>query len=517
MSSSGPRVKQKRRQFSLKEKVDILTELSNGKKQVDLCRERDIAPSTVATILKDRDKIMKLHRESQLAPSRKRLRLGDFQEVDDAVLTWFKDARQHDVPLSGPIIQEKARQFAFALDISGFDASAGWLYRFRQRNGIAWQVACGKEKAADTESAVTWRNDNFQEIVEAFSPDDVFNADETACFYQLLPDKTMNFKGEKCKGGKKSRLRVSVLFCCNSTGTEKLKPLVIGKSAKPRCLKNVVSLPCDYRANKKAWMTRELFTQWLLQLDDAMKKKGRKILLIVDNCSAHVVNVRLSNVKLEFLPPNCTSLLQPLDQGIIRCVKAEFRKRLVQRLLINIRLKLPTEVNIRQAAEMLTGSWWSVKASTISNCWRRAGLFKTSPVPQESEDREELNPELWDELTEKLPFDTAVTFDDYVDCDSAAATSAELTTEDIVNQVRGQEQCDDEDDAEDADTVSTHEEEATVSSSDALVSIEKIRLFLGRCEDVPDDVHKKVEDVESFVLQRLSSTRQKKITDFFKQ
>lgn len=161
MSYSGPRVKQKRRQFSLKEKVDILTELSNGKKQVDLCRERDIAPSTVATILKDRDKIMKLHRESQLAPSRKRLRLGDFQEVDDAVLTWFKDARQHDVPLSGPIIQEKARQFAFALDISGFDASAGWLYRFRQRNGIAWQVACGKEKAADTESAVTWRNDNF--------------------------------------------------------------------------------------------------------------------------------------------------------------------------------------------------------------------------------------------------------------------------------------------------------------------------------------------------------------------
>lgn len=83
--------------------------------------------------------------------------------------------------------------------------------------------------------------------------------------------------------------------------------------------------------------------------------------------------------------------------------------------------------------------------------------------------------------------------------------------------MRGQEQCDDEDDAEDADTVSTHEEEATVSSSDALVSIEKIRLFLGRCEDVPDDVHKKVEDVESFVLQRLSSTRQKKITDFFKQ
>ncbi|XP_050049998.1 tigger transposable element-derived protein 6-like [Dermacentor andersoni] len=289
MSSPGPRVKKKRRQFSLKEKVEILMQLNAGRKQVDLCRERDIPPSTMATMLKDREKILKLHRESQLAPSRKRLRLGNYQNVAAAVLTWFKDARQNDVPLSGPIIQEnlKALQFTAALDISGFDASAGWLYCFWQRNGIAWQVACGEEKAADAESAVARWNEHFQEIIKSFSPDDVFNGDETAFFYQLLPDKIMNFKGDRCKGGKKSCFRVSVLFCCNSTGTEKLKPPVVGKSAKPHCLKNVVSLPCDYRANQKAWITRGLFTQWLPQLDDTMKKKDRKI-LTVDNCSAHM-------------------------------------------------------------------------------------------------------------------------------------------------------------------------------------------------------------------------------------
>ncbi|KAK8756522.1 hypothetical protein V5799_000780 [Amblyomma americanum] len=93
----------------------------------------------------------------------------------------------------------------------------------------------------------------------------------------------------------------------------------------------------------------------------------------------------------------------------------------------------------------------------------------------------------------------------YVDSDSAAATSAELTTEDIVNQVREQD---------DANTGSAHEEEEIVSSSDVLVFLEKTRSFLGRCKDVPDDVHRKVEDVETFVLQRLSSTRQKKIRLF---
>ncbi|KAH7968837.1 hypothetical protein HPB52_011716 [Rhipicephalus sanguineus] len=90
ISSPGPSIKKKRRQFSLKEKVDILTELNAGKKQVDICREHDIAPSTVATILNDREKI---------------------------------GARQHGVPLSGPIIQEKARHFAVALGNSGFDAN----------------------------------------------------------------------------------------------------------------------------------------------------------------------------------------------------------------------------------------------------------------------------------------------------------------------------------------------------------------------------------------------------------
>ncbi|KAH7937044.1 hypothetical protein HPB49_007561 [Dermacentor silvarum] len=168
------------------------------------------------------------------------------------------------------------------------------------------------------------------------------------------------------------------------------------------------------------------------------------------------------------MPPNYTSLLQPLGQGIIRYVKAEFRKHLVQGLLINIPLKLPTQVNICQAGEMLTGSWWNVKASTISNCWLKAGVLKPSPTPQDWDYREELNPKLWSELTEKLSVDTAGTFDDYVDSDSAVAASAELANEDdIVKKVREQKDCSSDED--DADSGSTHEEKATVSSSDVLV------------------------------------------------
>jgi hypothetical protein len=41
--------------------------------------------------------------------------------------------------------------------------------------------------------------------------------------------------------------------------------------------------------------------------------------LLLDNASSHnAENIpTLSNIKVHFLPPNTTSILQPLDQGII--------------------------------------------------------------------------------------------------------------------------------------------------------------------------------------------------------
>ncbi|GFW58728.1 hypothetical protein TNCV_379111 [Trichonephila clavipes] len=44
-------------------------------------------------------------------------------------------------------------------------------------------------------------------------------------------------------------------------GSKKVTPLVMGKSAKPRCFKGINSFPTKYRSNKKVWMTTELFNE----------------------------------------------------------------------------------------------------------------------------------------------------------------------------------------------------------------------------------------------------------------
>jgi hypothetical protein len=70
---------------------------------------------------------------------------------------------------------------------------------------------------------------------------------------------------------------------------------------------------------------------------------GRKVLLLMDNFSAHVaafnelesmpLGLGIKNTEVVFLPPNTTSKLQPLDQGIIASFKALYRRSWIRFML----------------------------------------------------------------------------------------------------------------------------------------------------------------------------------------
>jgi hypothetical protein len=59
-----------------------------------------------------------------------------------------------------------------------------------------------------------------------------------------------------------------------------------------------------------------MFIEWLTIINKLTKQQNRKILMIVDNCPAHPKVENLSNLIVERIPPNTTSGLQPLDQGV---------------------------------------------------------------------------------------------------------------------------------------------------------------------------------------------------------
>ena len=121
------------------------------------------------------------------------------------------------------------------------------------------------------------------------------------------------------------------MVCANTDGSGKVPPWVIGESANPRCFNgvNLHRLRMQYRSNGKAWVTMNLFLEWLRWFSKRLHH-GRKVVLVLDNFSGHKVPTSdiPANIRIIFLPPNTTSHLQPCDQGNIATLKAYCLKKL---------------------------------------------------------------------------------------------------------------------------------------------------------------------------------------------
>ena len=86
-------------------------------------------------------------------------------------------------------------------------------------------------------------------------------------------------------------------------------------------------------------MYNEVFSSWLIELDKTVGKKKLKILLFVDNCTAHIPIHPLKWVSIKFSAVNTTYKLQSLDVGIIKNSKVLTELKWLE----NIFLTLKTE------------------------------------------------------------------------------------------------------------------------------------------------------------------------------
>ena len=260
-------------------------------------------------------------------------------------------------------------------------------------------------------------------------------------------------KGEKCSGGKYSKVRLTGMAAASATG-EKLPMFVIGKSVKPRCFKHVKSLPCRYRAQSKSWMSSFLFDEWVKELNKKFEKENCKIVLIVDNCPAHPIVDGLKAIELVFLPPNTTSKTQPMDQGVIRSLKAKYCRKIIKQLIrtVDMKKKLP-QTSILDVMQLLQSAWSEVSELSIKNCFRKSGISEKlaeqaineedDPFKDITADLEETITELRERLSEEAPEELNAT--DLLDVDAELSTNGEKPSDvEIIAEIRG-EVSDDED------------------------------------------------------------------------
>ena len=323
------------------------------------------------------------------------MKLGDDPELEKAVYIWFRQKRMEKVPISGPLLCEKAVELYKTLHKdakeSDFVASEGWKYRFCKRHGIRQLSLQGEKLSADIDAADEFVA-SFPKFVKegGYSLHQVFNCDETGLNFRLLPTKTLAQSFEKLADGhKKSKDRVTVNLCSNAAGTIKLPLHVIGKANRPRCFKgvNMKLLPVCYRGQKNAWMDCNLFREWfhdcfVPSVRTSLLALGQeaKAVLVLDNCSAHPDPSELvskdGKILAKFLPANVTSLVQPMDQGVIETVKRNYKKKLLRGVIIaddqgESIIDFVKSVNMSKVVQYISESWDEVSATTLRRSWNK--------------------------------------------------------------------------------------------------------------------------------------------------
>lgn len=453
----------KRKQaYSVMDKIQIITRIRKGEGQTKVAREMGIPESTVRGWLKDEVKLRTFLEQvcEEEGPSRKKIKTAQDPVLDKALYAWFVQERSRGTSISGQILKIQARKLDRELngEQSTFEASSGWMWRFQKRHGISCHKLHGEVASADSESAKSYPMELHKFIEEeGLSEAQIYNADETGLYFRALPTSTLATKQDPKRnaGFKEEKQRLTALLCSNWSGEHKLKPLVIGKFRSPRCLHHINKdlLLCLYRHSKNAWMTAEIFSEWFhktfvtaVRQHLRSQKLEEKAVLLLDNCPAHppAASLRSKDGKIfvKYLPPNTTSLIQPMDQGIIRAVKIHYSSAL-QLAASEDQRPAPEflkTVTVKMAIAFLAQAWDRITKVTVRNCFIK-GL---GPIIDESTKEDDFDflgftEEEVAAATRKVEEETK-DLHGYVELHSGLDTAQPLTDDELLAQAAADEQ-----------------------------------------------------------------------------
>ena len=145
-STSACKPKRAHKTLTIDQKLEILDQISSRSYTV-LCKEYGIGRSTI-TDIKKREPALRAYKrkmtEMGVGRSAKIMKLGRDEELETALFLWFKQKQEEGIPITGPIVQAKARELHQRLNdargdsrpMQEFSASSGWLWRFCQHHSI---------------------------------------------------------------------------------------------------------------------------------------------------------------------------------------------------------------------------------------------------------------------------------------------------------------------------------------------------------------------------------------------
>ncbi|GBP29919.1 Jerky protein homolog-like [Eumeta japonica] len=243
----------------------------------------------------------------------------------------------------------------------------------------------------------------------------------------------------------------------------------------------------------------------------------------------------MGSLKRRFLPPNVTSLLQPMDQSVIETMKRHYRRQLLRKLLIGgaedeeLVLANHSKINLKDSCYMVAEAWSLVTPVTLRRAWNKLkGLPSEKNKKKESEENEkqEYGEDDDDEdalsLEEirkndcKIPGCTEVSAEDvgeWMACDTSDPGFQILNDDEIVVSVREDVEVEVEEELS-ADV----EVDAGPSASEAFAGLETALKWMERqpeCDHLQLLNVKRMRDLTA--RKRLKTAKQLTLTEMFKK
>lgn len=109
-----------------------------------------------------------------------------YKDVDAALFRWFREVRAQSMPVSGPMLQQKAKSLGALLGHDDFNLLNGWIQRFKDHHGISCKVVC-RESGDTDESINVWLRLSLENTLSPYTDRDIYNATKVAYFIMFCP------------------------------------------------------------------------------------------------------------------------------------------------------------------------------------------------------------------------------------------------------------------------------------------------------------------------------------------
>ncbi|KAH9140343.1 hypothetical protein LEN26_005278 [Aphanomyces euteiches] len=238
------------------------------------------------------------------------------KENEELIANWARTLRQDGIPVSRLLLAAKALDVAATAGLTPqqFKASSQWIKEFMTRWGLSMRAKgrSGTNSESDGDAALERFSSDINDLILEHNIAEIYNADETAVNYEIVPTTTIDTKGVKhvwirSTGHEKDRMTAMLLadtkgtkyplFLVLKTAESRIEAVVVENLQKRhgfgvKVWSEIEELqerhPSQIYGNPSAWWNSSISVAFLQYHFGYRKDKSLpKILLLWDDFSAN--------------------------------------------------------------------------------------------------------------------------------------------------------------------------------------------------------------------------------------